>query len=59
MASKERINKLTGQQARIALLYILECSYNTACGAIWNKKLDDALKTAESYPLKPEVARLK
>jgi hypothetical protein len=49
MASKKQIQGLTGKQARIALLKLLENSYNTACGAIWNKKLDEALSIAETY----------
>lgn len=52
MPSKERINKLTGEQAHIALLYLLEKSYNTTAGAIWNQKIDEAIKVAEAYPSK-------
>jgi alpha-D-ribose 1-methylphosphonate 5-triphosphate synthase subunit PhnL len=50
MASKERILKLSGQQARIALLKLLESSYNTAAGTVWAKKIDEALDLAETYP---------
>lgn len=50
MASKERIKKLTGFQARIALLHLLEASYTILFGGILNKRLDEALKIAESYP---------
>jgi hypothetical protein len=50
MASKESINKLSGKQARIALLFLLEKSYNTPAGAIWNQKIDEAIKIAETYP---------
>ncbi len=54
---KERIKALTGSQARIALLYLLEKSYSTAAGTIWNQKIDEAIKIAESYP--PTQSELK
>ena len=57
MASKKRIKKLSGQQARIALLKLLEDSYSTTAGAIWNKKLDEALDVAESYHDKENLDR--
>ncbi len=56
MASKKRIKKLSGQQARMVLLQLLEDTYNASCGAIWNKKIDEALIVAEQYrPKKQEV----
>lgn len=56
MPSKVRICKLSGHQAKIALLHLLECTYNTPSGALWSHKLDEALIIAESYPAKEEKA---
>lgn len=50
MPSKEEIKKLTGTQARAALLYLLEKTYSMECGAIWNGVIDEALKVAKSHP---------
>lgn len=47
MALKDRINKLSGPQARIALLKLLEDSYNTSAGLIWSKKIVEAVAVAE------------
>ncbi len=48
MASQKRIKKLSGKQAQIALLHLLECTYNTTAGAIWNQKIDEACSIAEA-----------
>jgi hypothetical protein len=34
----------------------LEDSYNTAAGAIWNEKIEEALNVAESYSLGKEIS---
>lgn len=49
MVSREKINKLSEKQAKIALLKLLEDSYNTAAGTIWAKKIDEAIALAEKY----------
>jgi hypothetical protein len=51
MPSKERIDKLTGVQARCALRFLLEKSYTVTAGAIWYIKIEEALTFAENqYP---------
>ena len=44
MASKKQIQKLSGSNARLAVLRLLEATYNTTAGMIWNKKIDEAIQ---------------